>query len=749
MVPNVINHYRIINRIGSGGMGDVYLAEDTRLGRKVALKLLSPNFITSQDRLRRFDQEARSASALNHPNILTIHEVGEQDGTHFIVMEFVEGETLRNRLLRGKMPPEEVLDKSIQISSALSAAHQAGIVHRDIKPENIMVRPDGYVKILDFGLAKLTETQTSASDTQALTVSLNTEPGTVMGTIKYMSPEQARGITVDARSDIFSFGVLLYEMIAGHAPFEGPTSSDILVAILERQPPSLSSFLSNAQVELDHIVRKCLEKDREHRYQSAQELLADLKSLVSGSSNERAAAKRLPSIAVLPFVNMSADAENEYFCDGLAEELLNALSKIEKLRVAARTSAFSFKGKEVDIRDVGQKLNVSSVLEGSVRKAGNRLRVSAQLINVADGYHLWSERYDREMEDIFEIQDEISLAIVDALKVKLLGDQEDAVLKRHTDNADAYQLYLKGRYHYNKWTEEGFKKAIEYYRQAVSLDPGYAAAYAEKANSYGTLLYFGHIAPNETLPMMSAAVEKALRLDDTSVEAHLTLAKIKFYYEWDLSSAEREFKRAIELNPSHAEARLFYAFHMDAIGSFEEAVAEAKRAIELDPLCLITNLLAGFVFSLAGHSELAAQQSRKLLDLEPNFHGAYLLSGIAHALDGRYEEAIEPCKKALSLGGGCGQLGYLGYVYGASGRRSDALEAIERMEEIRKQRYVPAYYTALVYAGLGEADETLKWLEKAYEERNGPLATLNRDNPFRAYHSDPRFQDLLRRIGLS
>jgi serine/threonine-protein kinase len=446
---------------------------------------------------------------------------------------------------------------------------------------------------------------------------------------------------------------------------------------------------------------------------------------------------------------MSADAENEYFCDGLAEELLNALSKIEKLRVAARTSAFSFKGKEVDIRDVGQKLNVSSVLEGSVRKAGNRLRVSAQLINVADGYHLWSERYDRELEDIFEIQDEISLAIVDALKVRLLGDQEDAVLKRQTDNADAYQLYLKGRYHYNKWTEEGFKKAIEYYRQAVSLDPGYAAAYAEKANSYGTLLYFGHIAPNETLPMMSAAVEKALRLDDTSVEAHLTLAKIKFYYEWDLPGAERELKRAIELNPSHAEARLFYAFHMDAIGSFEEAVAEAKRAIELDPLCLITNLLAGFVFSLAGHSELAAQQSRKLLDLEPNFHGAYLLSGIAHALDGRYEEAIEPCKKALSLGGGCGQLGFLGYVYGASGRRGDALETIEQIEEIRKQRYVPAYYTAIVYAGLGEADEMLKWLEKAYEERNGPLATLNRDNPFRPYHSDPRFQDLLRRIGLS
>jgi len=749
MTPDAISHYRIISKLGAGGMGEVYLAEDRRLGRKVALKMFNSSFIKSEDRLRRFELEARTASSLNHPNILTIHEVGEQDDSHYIVMEYVEGETLRKRLLRSKMPSDEILDKAIQIASAIAAAHQAGIVHRDIKPENIMIRPDGYVKVLDFGLAKLTERRTDGSDTQAMTIDLNTEPGTVMGTVKYMSPEQARGLAVDARSDIFSFGVVLYEMIAGHPPFEGLTTTDILVAILERQPPPLASLLSNAPIELDPIVRKCLEKNREHRYQSAQEVVSDLKTLTSGRSNERLAARLSPSIAVLPFVNMSADAENEFFCDGLAEELLNALAKIDELRVAARTSAFSFKGKEADIRDIGNKLNVSAVLEGSVRKSGNRLRVTAQLVNVADGYHLWSERYDRQMEDIFEIQDEISLAIVDALKVRLLGDQQAAVLRRPTENTQAYELYLKGRYYYFKWTEEGFKKAIEYYQQAISLDPAYAAAYAELANTYGTLVYFGHLPPNETLPLVTSAIEKALELDDNVMEAHLTLGKIKFYYKWDFAGAEREFRRALDLNPNYAEARLFYAFYMASCGRFEDAVIEANRAIEMDPLSLTVSMLTGFCFFLTGRFELAQEQARKMIEIEPNFHGAYWLSGIICMLTGRFEDAIEPYKKAISLGAGFGLMAYLGFVYGASGKRPDAMAVIEKLDEIRQHRYVPAYNTAIVYAGLGDADEMFRWLEKAYEERSGPLAILNRDKTFIAYYDDPRFQDLLRRIGLS
>ncbi|MEK6323716.1 MAG: protein kinase [Acidobacteriota bacterium] len=447
MASRMLSHYRILDKLGSGGMGEVYLAEDTRLNRRVALKLLPAEFTKDTDRVGRFVREAKAASALNHPNIITIYEIGKADGIHYIVTEFIEGETLRRHIERSRMTVQRVLDVSTQVAGALSEAHSAGIIHRDIKPENIMLRPDGYIKVLDFGLAKLTEQPPLSTDTSAPTAArVETHPGMVMGTISYMSPEQARGKTVDARSDIFSLGVVIYEMLAGRAPFQGESAADVFVSLLERDPSPLTDSSPDVPPELERIVVRCLEKDRERRYATGQELATDLKTLEFTPSKEPAVARTSPSIAVLPFVNMSADAENEYFCDGLAEDLLNALSKIEALRVAARTSAFSFKGKETDIREIGQKLKVRTVLEGSVRKLGNRLRITAQLINVADGYHIWSERYDRQMEDIFDIQDEISLAIVDALKLKLLGDEKAAVLKRYTDNAEAYHLYLLGRF---------------------------------------------------------------------------------------------------------------------------------------------------------------------------------------------------------------------------------------------------------------------------------------------------------------
>jgi eukaryotic-like serine/threonine-protein kinase len=748
MSSEMISYYRIIRKLGAGGMGEVYLGEDIRLDRKVALKILPEQFTRSEDRVRRFIQEAKSASALNHPNIITIYDIGQVESSHFIATEYIEGETLRRHIGRGRMNVSEALDIAIQIASALGAAHQAGIIHRDIKPENVMIRPDGYVKVLDFGLAKLIERRGIDSGTGAATIPINTEPGTVLGTVKYMSPEQVRGLALDDRSDIFSFGVLFYEMLSGHVPFEGSSTADTLISILQNQPPPLASYTSGASVEIEQIINKCLEKDRERRYGSSQELLSDLKGLVSGRSKEQLIARPSPSIAVLPFVNMSADPENEYFCDGLAEELLNALAKIEELRVAARTSSFSFKGKGVDIREVGGKLGVNTVLEGSVRKAGNRLRITAQLVNVADGFHLWSERYDRQMEDIFEIQDEITLAIIDALKVKLLGEQKPNLIKRYTDNTQAYQLYLKGRYYYNKWTEDGFKKAVEHYQQAINTEPDYALAHAEIANCLGTLLYFGYLAPNETLPAIMAAIEKALRIDDSLAEAHLTLAKIKFYYEWDFAGAERGFRQALELNPNYSEAHLFYAFYLVAMNQDDKALIEGARAQELDPISLICNLLLGFIYLLAGRPDLVVEQSKKLLEMEPNFYGTYWLLGASRIFDGKYDEAIEAYQKTLNLGGGHSAMGMLGYIYGVTGKPDRALEIIKELSEMKERQYVPSYNIALACAGLGQRDAALDWLDKAFEERNGPLATLNRDTLLKELHSDSRFQNLLSLIGL-
>ena len=748
MVSQTISHYRILRKLGAGGMGEVYLAEDTRLGRNVALKVLPEEFTKDQGRLRRFTQEARAASALNHPNILTIYEIGQAGSLHFIVTEFIEGTTLRQQMLSARLNTRETLEIAVQIAGALSAAHQAGIIHRDIKPENIMIRPDGYAKLLDFGLAKLIERQDTVSETQAATVELNTQPGAIMGTVKYMSPEQVRGHSVGAPSDIFSFGVLLYEMISGQLPFQGSSSADILVSILQNPTPPLST-LSGAPIELEQVVRKCLEKEPGDRYQSAQQLFSDLKNLAGGRSQEVLIEKPAPSIAVLPFVNMSADPENEYFCDGLAEELLNALAKIEGLRVAARTSAFSFKGKEADIREIGRRLNVSTVLEGSVRKAGNRLRITGQLIDVADGYHLWSERYDRLMEDIFAVQDEIAVAIIDALKVKLLGDQRANLVKRYTDNAEAHQLYLKGRYFYNKWTEDGFKKAVEFHQQATSIEPDYAPAYAEIANCLGTLLYFGYLAPNDTLPAMSATLEKALAIDESLSEAHLTLAKVKFYYEWDFAGAEREFRRAIELNPNHPEAHLFYAFYLAAVGQSDKALAEGDRAQELDPISVICNLLLGYIYVLAGRYDLVAVQSKRLFEMEPDFYGSYYLRGAASLFSRNYDDAIADYQKAIALGGGPSAIAAVGHMYGASGKREEALRVLKELSEMSNHQYVPSYYVALVYAGLDERDQAFKWLDKAVRERNGPLVMLNRDLMLVGLRTDPRFQELVRKVGLS
>ena len=760
IVGQQFSHYKILSRIGAGGMGEVYLARDTSLERRVALKLLPVRFTQDAERLQRFIREAKAASALNHPNIITIYEVGvagvEPSPTHFIATEFIEGVTLRDWVPEEGKRVSQTLEFGSQIASALSAAHQAGIVHRDIKPENLMVRPDGLVKVLDFGLAKLTANYDSGDqpiDTHEpkTPAEKQTMPGMIMGTPRYMSPEQARGLELDARTDLFSLGVVLYELLAGCPPFSGESMADLFVAILEKEPVSLAHYVADVPAELERILRRCLMKQRGQRYQSAQELLADLKNFAAGrTSQSHGVVTVSPTIAVLPFVNMSADAENEYFCDGLAEELLNALAKIEHLGVAARTSSFFFKGKEADVREIGRKLNVSTVLEGSVRKSGNRLRITAQLINVSDGYHLWSERYDREMKDIFEVQDEISLMIVDKLKLKLLGAEKAAVLRRYTDNTEAYQLYLKGRFHWNKRTGAALKASIVFFEQAIEKDPDYALAYAGLADAWVLLpRYYAGLA-QECYPKAKAAALKALALDETLAEAHATLALTLFDYEWNLAESNREFQRALALSPNYATAHHWYGnSNLTTMERFDEAIAALQRAQELEPLSLSINVDLGNAFFNARRYDQAIEQLKNTLEIEPNFYPAHIILGLARMMKGELAEARAAFERAEQLNpADLFRLALRGHLQAVSGERAEALQTLDRLQSLSPPGAPLSACFALIYAGLDDKDQAFHWLERGYEDRILDMTRLKVTPLLDHLHADPRFADLVRRVGL-
>jgi serine/threonine protein kinase/Tfp pilus assembly protein PilF len=790
-----LGRYEIRSKIGEGGMGEVYLAEDTKLHRRVALKILPAEFSQDSQRTARFLREAQAASGLNHPNICTIHEINDENDVPFIAMEYVEGETLFEKIKDEGLDLAETLDIALQIADALAEAHAHDIVHRDIKPANIIVNRRGQVKVLDFGLAKRVVVAKGEAETQPLL----SQAGMILGTAAYMSPEQARGLAVDARTDVWSFGVVLYEMLTGEKPFSGATTTDLLAAILRSEPEDLWKFNHEVPAELERIVLKALRKKRDERYGSAKDLYADLKQLrkdldlaaaremseprpvgvaggpaskenppgTSGGTDLGArsfsseswapsfVAEKVNSIAVLPFTNMSADAENEYFCDGLAEELLNALAKIENLKVAARTSAFSFKGKSASISEIGNTLGVKTVLEGSVRKSGNRLRITVQLINAADGYHLWSERYDREMKDIFDVQDEITLAVVDALKVKLLGEEKAVVLKRYIENTEAYELYLKGRYYYNKHTTEDWLKGIEYFEKAVEIEPEYAPAYAQIGICYVTLSHFGVLSPHETFPKGKAAVTRALEIDDQLAEGHSALANILFYYEWDWAAAEREFRRAARLNPNDANTRWRLGMLLVSRERFAEAIKEARRAVELDPLSLLANLYAGWIYLLADRPDRALKQVAQMIEIEPRFHGAYWLKGGVYLGQEKYEEAVDALEKSMALGGTPIVKSSLGCAYGLGGNRDEALRVLNELLETREKQYTTALNIARVYNGIGEIDSACEWLERSVEERNGEVVFLNvgtksgTGNIWRkTLRTDPRYQDILRRIGL-
>jgi len=588
----VISHYKIIKKIGSGGMGVVYKAQDTKLKRTVALKFLRPQALGSEEEKTRFVHEAQAAAALDHPNICTVYEIDEAEGHTFISMACIEGQSLKDRIASAPLKLDEVIDIAIQVASGLQEAHEKGIIHRDIKSANIMLTEKGQTKIMDFGLAKL------AGGMQL------TKTGTTMGTVAYMSPEQARGEEVDHQTDIWSLGVVLYEMVTGQMPFKGEHEQAVIYSILNSDPQPITGLRTGVPMELDRVIAKILGKSADERYPHINDILVDLRSLRKTLESEAlkdqdATTKTHPSIAVLPFTNLSVDKEQEYFCDGMAEEIISALTHVEGLHIVARTSAFAFKGEKLDVREIGKRLNVGTVLEGSVRKAGNRLRISAQLINVADGYHLWSEKYDRDMEDIFAIQDEISLAIVDKLKVKLLGEEKAALVKRYTDNLEAYSLYLKGRYHWSKRTPEGIKKAIQHFKQVIEKDPNYALAHAGLADCYSMLEQARVLPAKEAFPKAKAAVTKALEIDETLAEAHTSLAFVRWYYDWDWAGAEKEFLRAIELNPNYPTGHQWYAVYLAEMGRPAEAISEIKKAQELDPLLVIINIASAWILICA------------------------------------------------------------------------------------------------------------------------------------------------------
>lgn len=754
-------------------MGEVYLAEDSTLGRKVAIKFLSDEFKGDKEKLDRFIQEAKAASALNHPNIITVFEIGSAEGVDFIATEYIDGRDLNRILAERMLPVEESVDIAIQAASAIKAAHQAGIIHRDIKSDNVMVRNDGIVKVLDFGLAKLTQkTDDNPPDLEGETIArVQTQPGIVMGTPSYMSPEQIRGRDVDHRTDIFSLGVLLYEMLTRARPFDGETTSDIMAAVLTKMPVPLSDVNRTIPAEIEEIVSRALEKEKEKRYQSAAELLKDLtearqelqvrERLRTTEPPERVATQifkhretvetgSFSSVAVLPFTNMSADEENEYFCDGLAEELLGTLSKISDLKVAARSTTFAFKGSGKSAIEIGGALGVQSILDGSVRKSGNRVRITVQLVDASNGYQLWSERFDREMQDIFEVQDEIALSVADALKLQLLGDEREAVLKRYTNNAEAYQLYLRGRFFFYKRTPEGFRKAIEYFERAIALDPEYAIAYSGLADCWLFLGFYEAVTPSEAVEKLTPLVEKALRLDDGLAETRVSSALKLTFYEWDFEAALGEYEKALAINPKYAFGHHLLSSTKMLLGMGDEAIAAESQAAELEPFTAIFSASLGWWLYLNGRTEESVEQALRTIEIAPNHFFAHWVLGLCYARLGRFSEAAASLSSGRTLTDGNQHItAELARVYAMSGKRDEAEKILSELREASASTYISATNLARIYHGLEDREKFLEYIEKAADERSVKLPWLLVEPIFEDFRSEPRFRAVAEKVGVT
>ena len=828
IVPGTdIGPYKVLDSLGKGGMGEVYLARDTRLGRKIALKFLSVDFTRDEDRVRRFQQEARAASGLNHPNLITIFEIGEVESVHFISTEFIEGETLRTRISHTRMSTFEICDVAIQISSALTAAHAAGITHRDIKPENIMVRPDGVVKVLDFGLAKLTEPETpdgSNCDPQAPTKIVltkkvvETDPGVVMGTVSYMSPEQARGLMVDARTDIFSFGVVLYEMIAGRVPFEGATFSDVISGILSKRPVPLARYADEVPPELERIVSKALAKDRDQRYQTIKDLFIDLKRLrqrleveaefehsssndlardpvvgrrsgaeTSGARDTRGSdsipspihttssaeylitgikrhkktsffvlsavviaavaitfisgRRGIDSIAILPFANLTGDPKMEAIIDELTEGVIDHLYQLPGVRVISYGSIEQYKGRQIDAGTVGRELGVSAIMIGRISKRDDVLTLGAELIDARDKTRIWGEQEKVKFSDLMMAHHRLARSVSERLGLKLSDEQRKS--------RDAEELYETGRNYWNQRTTEGLNKGIDYFEKAVALKPDYAVAHAGLADCHNMLATYGVRAPAEEFPKAKAEALKALEIDDTLAEAHVSLAYALFRGDWKWADSEKEFRQALAMNPKSAQAHQWYANLLLTLGRDDEAIAHTKLAQELDSTSLIIRSHLGFLYFFAHRYDDSITACQKVLELDPTFFAVRRYLGQAYAQKGKYDQAVAEFQKAVAGSGGSPLMrAELAHTLAIAGKKDEAERILAELKQLATERYISAYSIALVHSGLGNKDETFNSLERAFQDRADYLVFLKVDPRFDWLHSDTRFASLVERVGL-